>query len=260
MFSKLLKGSVIALLLTLNLQCATFQQAIVTEGAERMAVVRFPMFYLRKEKDGEVAGMPTNDFEVRRQPGASPGELLFAGLDLNDDGYSDNIYAVSLDGQFNVCQVTAQDWEHAEHLQTGGIKVSAVEINESKNAAVISKKPEIGYQGKSYPRTGAAWTSRGALVSPDGKWIAVFSHTTEVESTGPGWPGLGAGGRGPGEMFVDVYDTSSGKKVAGGRARHDGAQYPDNDFEDALWVENRYLVVPLHISGRGETYLVAILP
>lgn len=260
-------------LLVVNLQCALpamlsgkqdapgigKQEATVTEGQGLLGVARLPKPFVLADPSGGTK-VVNGGFEVRLLSDAALGELLFAGNDYGK-AYSDNIYAVSLDGQLRSRQVTRQEWERAKTPKTGGEEVSAVEDDpERPNTSVISKKPAITFRGKSFARTGAAWTSAGALASPDGRWIAVFSHTTEKETTGGALPGLGQGGRGEGQMFVDVYDTSSGQKVMAGRAPHSGAQYPDYDFDKAVWVENRYLIVPLSYFAHGPTYFIGILP
>ena len=65
-------------------------------------------------------------------------------------------------------------------------------------------------------------------------------------------------------MFVDVYDTSTGEKVMAGRAPHSGGGSPQVLFENAFWIEDRYLVVPLdtdRFSGtEGETLFLGVLP
>lgn len=263
----------IAAILVTNLQCAQpsvlsrgqgapaagKRDAVVTEGEGRLGIARLPEPFVIAGSRG-AATVITAGFEIRILSDADPGELLLAGRDY-DKAYSDNIYAVSLDGKFRVRQVTRQDWERAGTPKPGGEHVSAIEADpERPNTFVVSKKPAINYRGKSFARTGAAWTSNGALASPDGKWIAVFSHTTERETTGGALPGLGQGGKGEGEMFVDVYDTSSGKKVMAGHAPHSGGQYPDYDFDEAVWVENRCIIVPLSYLARGSAYFLGVLP
>lgn len=263
----------IASILVTNLQCAQpyvlsrgqgtpavgKRDAAVTQGEDRLGIARLPEPFVIAESRGS-AKVITGGFEIRILSDADPGELLLAGRDY-DKAYSDNTYAVSLDGQFKVRQVTRQDWGRAKTPKPEGEHVSAVEADpERPNTSVVSKKPAITYRGRSFARTGAAWTSNGALASPDGKWIAVFSHTTEKETTGGALPGLGQGGRGEGEMFVDVYDTSSGERVMAGHAPHSGGQYPDYDFYKAVWVENRYLIVPLSYFARGSAYFIGISP
>jgi hypothetical protein len=69
-------------------------------------------------------------------------------------------------------------------------------------------------------------------------------------------------------MFVDVYDTSSAKRVFSAHVPHRGGDQPSRFFDSALWVGNNYLTVPMNTEPRdqvgsssaGERCLLAIMP
>lgn len=262
-------------LLLLNLQCATGvglsgqKDAVVTEVRGRMAVVHLPDTFTRAARGGGVEGV-SDELEARHIPDPPPGELLLAARTFGDEGhyiYSDNVYAVSLDGQFKVRRVSRQEWDVAQSVKDAGEKIDAPEENDpgrSGMTKLADRQPYVLYKGKQFTKTGESWSGPGALASQNGKWVAVFSHTSEKVKSGPDiLPGMGGGGTGvgSGEMFVDVYDASTGEKVMAGRAPHRGGLQPGTAFYKSLWVGGRYLVVPLDLAtGPGDSYLIGVLP
>jgi len=109
-----------------------------------------------------------------------------------------------------------------------------------------------------------------ALVSPRQTWIAVFSFLqlwraisiTSREKPNPGFiPGLGGSEPGHGEVFLDLYDVSSGVRVIGARSPYGGTGSgfaPSMLFGASLWVEDRYFIMPLDWVLDG--CLLGILP
>jgi hypothetical protein len=278
MSSYLLRPTLLGAMLLLNLQYATCvgmsgqRDAAVTEVRGRMAVVHLTDSFVRAARDGGVAGV-SDELEVRRLTDSPTGELLLAAKTFSDDKggeghyvYSDNIYAVSLDGKFNVRRVSRQEWDRAQPVKDAGERMDAPKEDDPKRPGMTrlnDKQPFVSYKGKQFAKTGESWSGPGALVSQDGRWVAVFSHTSEKVKVDAGVPGLGGRGTGvgPGEMFVDVYDTSSGEKVIAGRAPHEGGLQPGTSFDESLWADGRYLVVPLDLrTGPGDSYFIGVLP
>lgn len=229
----------------------------------QFSVVRFPSVYTRKGSDGEVYVVTTAKYEVRQSRVASSNEFLFAAIDDDDedgsDHYSDDIYAVSFGADFQIRKADSRAWEAAKPLSVKQEKIRRPSIETQKDATASGVLP-LG--GKSFAKTGETWGSPMALLSPGGRWLAVFSHTSE-KNTRPKSPLVG-GGPGPGEMFVDVYDTTTGEKVLAGHAPHSGGD-PDRNFDHALWIEERYLIVPLDLhagldDGPRVGYLIGALP
>jgi hypothetical protein len=279
--SKLLKTCGLTILLLLSLRCAqppgtSSVQSAQTDEAKKssttapgneqggFSVVRFPWVYTRKGSDGEVYVVTTDKYEVRQSSVASSNEFLFAAIDYDDeDGsilYSDDIYAVRCGSDFQVRKADAREWEAAKRLPVKQQEISNPSVEGEPDVTAGGVLP---FDGKSFAKTGETWGSTVGLLSPGNKWLAVFSHTSE-KNTRPKFPLFG-GGPGPGELFVDVYDTATGEKALAGRAPHSGGQYPENSFRHALWIENRYLIVPLDWhsgvdDGPKVGYLIGALP
>jgi hypothetical protein len=171
--------------------------------------------------------------------------------------YSESVYALSLDGRYELRTSNISEWEKAEKLPNVKFDVF---VNKTK-----VNGDEVEFEGKSFKKSGQSWTNTAALPSPNGKWIAVFSHTS-----GKGRPNYGlwsGGGPGPGEMFIDIYEVSSSKKVLSGHRSHTGGDEPGGLFDDAFWVGSEYFVIPAgldpggHFFGdAGDLCLVGILP
>lgn len=271
MFSQSCKVAFCVALLSLNLQCAKpsnvlsarqdgdsqeqgadvppqEQSPVVSLGQDKFGVVEFPLPFMRQDKDSKVM-ITRGAYEVRQLPDSPHNELLIAAQDY-DDAYSENIYAVSLDGRFQVRAVTEQEWNQAKRLPSS-------RRGELSFGLIAPTEVGIKYRDRVYPHTGKTWTQTEAFPSPSGKWLAVFGDSSE-ESKTPGIPGFSGGGRTKGEMFVDVYDTSTGEKIMAGRASHSGGHHPSFLFNNSLWAGNRYLIVPLDL-GPGEAFFVGIL-
>jgi hypothetical protein len=243
-----------AVLLVFCFQCA--KSPSVTQGSDKLGVVNFPDWFLSKKTTdrGLSVIIATGRYEVRKGLQSFPGELFFQATD-NDAEPSVNFFAVTLDGQFTARSVSADEWTRAEPLSSTRFE----SYGEAKTNAEGAQ-----YRGKIFAKTGRSWESAAALPSPGGKWIVVFSHTSEKDN--PSYGILGGGGRGKGEMFIDVYDTSSGKKILSGHAPHGGGDKPGRYFNDAFWAGDRYLIVPMDSqitsSGRstGDSCFLGILP
>lgn len=118
----------------------------------------------------------------------------------------------------------------------------------------------VTFRGKHYAKTGASWGDTVGAVSPGEKWLAVFSYT----SHGPPPPApleipgfSGPAEAGAGDLFVDVYDVATGERVLAGSAAF-ADNVPSMHFADALWLEDRYLVMPTSLVL--DTCLIAVMP
>lgn len=102
-----------------------------------------------------------------------------------------------------------------------------------------------------------------ALVSPRETWIAVFSYSSRDKPDRGTIPGFPAGGKEPGrgEVFLDLYNVSSGAKVISAQApygRKPGGFTPSMLFGASLWVEKLHFIMPL--DWILDHCLLAILP
>jgi hypothetical protein len=217
-----------------------------------------------KLRGDEWIGVSDNiQYVVRKSSKGSAGdELLFAvkqgftgelfGKEVYDfpvknpdyDYYSDDRFAVSLDGGFRVRKATVEEWDaagkplHSYHF-----------ITSFKNPQVTQEG--VKYNDRLYRKSGESWGNEVALVSPRATRIAVFSYTSREEVPKPLVPGFGGTDPAHGEVFLDIYDVSSGKRVIAARAPYggDGGGYsPSMLFGSALWVDDRYFVMPLDPS------------
>lgn len=225
-----------------------------------VGVVRLPDPWV-KWKGGAWVGVNDHIQYVVRSSSKGPpaGELLFAakqgfdgslfGKEVYDfpvnnpdyDYYSDNLFAVSLDGRFRVRKASAAEWNAAEKPLHSYHFIKSFE-----NPQVTGEG--VKYNSRLYPKSGESWGNEVALVSPRGTWIAVFSYTGRKEPQ-PLFPIFGPNTEpGSGEVFLDVYDTSSGEKVIAARAPYGERSgfAPSMLFGASLWVEDRYFIMPLH--------------
>lgn len=221
------------------------------EGKQR--VVNENVHYVVHKTSNELVLAVKQGFDARLH-GQSVTDFPIRNPDY--DYYSDNHFAISLDGKFNVRKAGDSEW-------TSGTKVvhSYHFIETHKNPQFTEQG--LAYKDRLYRKTGASWGTRGALISPNERWIAIFSFS----STDKGQPALipGFGGEGPryGEAFLDIYDLSSGQKVAAHHARFgndsgEGGVSPSLLFGAAVWIEDHYLIMPL--TSDLQRCFLAVLP
>lgn len=212
----------------------------------------------------------TKGYVVRRRVSPEPQELIIRmkGLITNPEGksetvFSDEIYAVSVDHQFHVRAATPAEWERAEQLENTRRQIRS---NRNKPASEPPRHTEnaVIYGEKLFVKNGEFWAEPVGLLSPDGGSLAVFSFSSSAKPQ-TSWSPLDGSllqEPRPGEMFVDVFDTSSGKRIQSGRARYDGS--PSMLFGGALWIDNNYLIVPLDpqnsSDAAGQTCFIGVLP
>ena len=224
-----------------------------------------------KLRDGRQWGVNDNvQYVVRMQS----GEMLFAvkqgfdgslfGKDVYDfpvkyndyDYFSDNHFAVSLDGQRRIRKASDSEWANATKPMHSYRMVHTWENPQFTDAGFT-------YKGRLYRKTGDSWGNEGALISPRAKWIVIFSFTSPDKPRPALIPGFGGNGPAHGDLFLDIYDLASGNKVLAERARfgdepNTGGQDPSSLFSHSVWIEDRYLIVPL--LSYLETCLLIELP
>jgi hypothetical protein len=236
-----------------------------------IGIVHFPDGWM-KMVGNERRGVNDNIHYVVRK--SARGELLFAvkqgftgaefGKEFTDfpvespdyDYYSDNQYAVSLDGAYRVRNASPQEWTTATKV------VHSYHIIRSYENPQVTKEG-VQYKGRLYRKSGESWGNEVALVSPRETWITVFSWSSRDKPDPgllPGFPG-GGGEPGRGEVFLDVYNVSSGEKAISARSPYGskpGGFAPSMLFSGSLWIEDRYLIVPL--NWWLEDCFVGVLP
>jgi len=217
--------------------------------------VTFPEPWM-KQKNGSWVGV--NDavqYVVRK---SKDSKLLFAvkqgfdvslfGKEVSDfpvtspdyDYYSDNRFAVSVDGPSEIKKITEDEWNAGEKV------VHSYHFLHKFDSQVTAEG--ASYNGRLYRKTGESWGNAVALLSPRKTRIAIFSYTSREKVSESIIPGLKNTEPGSGEVFLDVYDLSSGEKVGSARSpygRKPNGFAPSMIFAASVWIEGSYIIVPL---------------
>jgi hypothetical protein len=197
------------------------------------------LFAVKQGFTGELFGGEADDFLVENP---------------DYDYYSDTRYAVAHDEMAGVRPATVQEWDAAERVLHSYHFISTF-----KNPQVTEEG--VKHNDRLYRKSGESWGNQAALVSPRGTWIAVFSYTSREKPHPALVPGFGGTEPGRGEVFLDLYDTASGEKVAAARAPYGtegGGFAPSMLFGGSFWVEDRYLIMPL--VWWLDACLIGVLP
>lgn len=257
-------------LLAFSVQCSW--QTVANRKENGLGVVRFPEAWTKTTADGAtVAFADPRGFVVRKRIGSQPEELIFAMKGLlpgpqsgSEAVYSDAFYAVSLDGHFSVRAARADEWERGEQIPNTREQIRSNKLYKAPSEPATHSENGVNYRGKVFTKTGNFWGNPVALVSPSGAWLAVFSFSSSAKPR-ESWSPLDGGMLNeprPGELFVDVYDTSSSERIQSSHARYEGS--PSMLFDAALWVGNSYLVVPLEpvksFDATGQACFLGVLP
>lgn len=231
---------------------------VYTQGDAKPAAVtreiRFPAAWVAEEDGGEELLTHVQQLEVRRTPDAAAGEFFFAALphgdndyshelysDIPEPTYSSNRYAVDFDKNLGVRTVAAAEWGRAKRI-----------LSEPRLLFVDAAKGsnEVSYRGLNFRKSGTHWGR--VMLSPRGKWLAVFSYTGERRRGNF----LGGGEPRVGDVFWDVYDAATGEKVMGRGAKN--VEGPASFGGPVAWVEERYVLLPR--DTLSQTFLVVTLP
>ena len=225
-----------------------------------MAKLHFPKHWIDATRPNEpIDDIPLSfiqQMEVRRAPNSAADEFLFAALPNGDNDYrhevdrrlpkpqySMNFFAVKLSSPLQVRPATNEEWESGARVPTK----MRYAFSQGKDDA----SGEIAYRHRHYAKTGKYWG--GGSVSPTGKWIAVFSYS------GFKWPAL-LPFSGPtaktGDIFWEVYDTVTGKKVFEWEGKN--AQSPASLGHPVAWLEDRYFLFP--VDEHAQDMIVVTLP
>jgi hypothetical protein len=203
------------------------------------------LFAVKQGFDGSLFGKEVVDFPVK-----SP----------NYDYYSDTYFAVGLDGPTGIKKVTEAEWNAGEKVLHSYYFIANYDPQlPPKDGSQVT--PEgVKYNGRLYRKAGESWGNDVALVSPRKTRIAIFSYTSRAKVSTSIIPGLKNTEPGSGEVFLDIYDLSSGEKVGAARAPYgkpDGFQ-PSLLFSSSVWIEDKYIVMPLH--WELSRCLIAVFP
>jgi hypothetical protein len=176
------------------------------------------------------------DYEFRI-PGLLETTFLVAGYIPIYRAYTTNKYRVDLaDPKANARSVTEREWE-------SGTKVRDTRLDDVRRAPIPAQDRPYSFRGFLLDKTGRIWLGAESRLSPDGTWIVLLSMTGEVghrdESPMPYMTG-----RDQGKLFFDVFNADTGKKVITIVATYLDV-FPDSAIDRAMWVTERYFIVPL---------------
>jgi hypothetical protein len=182
--------------------------------------------------------------EVRKIPNATAHEYLLRALPYGDYEYAYEVdktrpapkygelaFVLNFTPGARVRVATQEEWDSGKRIPSK----PRPEFSHGKDDST----GEIEYRQRSYPKTGKYW-GRG-LLSPSGRWLAVFSYNGEKPP--PSFFHFLGGGNPPvGDIFWQVYDTVTGNKVFEWEAKH----VKSPTFRDApvVWMEDRYFLFP----------------
>lgn len=190
--------------------------------------------------------------------------------------YSDNCYAVSLDGGFAPRDAAPGEWERGRKRRDdydvrGAYDDMSIRQpdgslciwNRNGEEIVSYENPSadgfVRWRGREYKASGKELNS-DALLSQDARRLAVFSHTSrrKLFKMPSLMPFLGGDdGIAGGMMFVDLYDASTGERIAAASLPHRGSM-DMIVFSRAAWIGGRYFVMPTEF--RASSYLLGIMP
>lgn len=240
------------------------------ESTGPVTVVQFPEPWV-KWQDGAWVGVNDSiQYVIRRSHDSKRSELLFAvkqGFDgsvfckevydfpvksPDYDYYSDDRSAVSLEQPLQIRKVTEDEWNRADKV------LHSYHFVKSDSRVT----PEgVRYNERLYRKAGESWGTEAALVSPRKTRIVIFSYTSREKVSDSWIPGLKNTEPGSGEVFLDIYDLSSGEKVANVRSPYGqkpNGFAPSMIFSASVWIKDRYIVMPL--DPDLSRCLVGILP
>lgn len=196
--------------------------------------------------------------EVRKTPNAAAGEFFFGALPDGDNNYEHEVdqsrpkprygltkFAVNFASGSRARAATQQEWE-------SGSRIAAKPRSVFSNGQ-DDESGEIVYRRKHYSKAGKYWGQ--GLLSPTGKWLAIFSYTGEKPAS-PGFIGLGGGGPSIGAISWQIYDTVTGQKVFDCEAK--SVKLPAQLSHPVVWLEDRYFLFPEDDATRN--FIVVNLP
>jgi hypothetical protein len=220
--------------------------------------LQFPQPWFEATELGSELLSFVQQIEVRKVPNSSDGELFFAALpdgdndyshelykDIPKPKYSQNAFAVNFAVGLRVRAATNQEWESASRVVTKPRRVFPKGRTDSSG--------DIEYRDKKFPKVGKYWGE--GLLSPGGKWLAVFSYTAEKPPP-DFFHFLGGGNPRTGDIFWQVYDTVTGEKVFEWQARN--VKSPASLKGPVVWLEERYFLFPEDMQA--QTFVVVTLP
>lgn len=245
-----------ALLLLLFAGCPDLisPHPVVVQG--RATEIRFPEPWIEHTSGNAKILLPGGNhfYEIRKPVDVTDNRLLFAGMSWVAEGreypgkkagdvlYSENIYSVDLDKDYEVRVASNEEWQRA-HLASEKVRLLALPGND---------KPALDYNGIHIKKAGEYWGL--VSLSPGGKVLAVSSYSGK-QTKGGIIPFMGGGVK-SGDVYWDVYDAKSGSRIVSWYAK---SVTSPGGGPDAIWIDDRYFVMPLQ-SGSNSVVIGDLLP
>jgi len=194
----------------------------VEAGARFLRVIRFPQPWTLPAAPGlSAVGQLPAAYEVRR---ARNGRALFFRLRSPDGRQSEQIYHL-LETLDHPSPATEEQWSQAQPA--------------SATALVLPDKP---------PFQGLGAFSGNLLWAPSKQYAAVSTFDSSSKPS-PGLRYLSGGEPSEGTVYLDIYDTISGRKLTAGHGSYHGFG-PKILFEQARWFGEDVFIMPLdYLAG-----------
>jgi hypothetical protein len=142
-------------------------------------------------------------------------------------------YWIGLTHRGQIRPATADEWEHSQAIgvwnRSGALKLQGPEL---PNHPVETDPRILMLNGRALPKSGDIWV--GFAESPQTSYVSLSSFN--------GWWDAGRAAH-DGPFFIDVYGTTSGKRIA--LIRGSWCDYtPDGVLNELRWISDRDLVFP----------------
>ena len=194
----------------------------------RVQPIAFPGPWLKANDPAAVLMLP-GTYQVRRDAGTTGTGVLLFSFQTADGSTSANAYAVSLADGASVRPADRARWDRAQP------------VAQSRRTAMPAAGA-IEWKGRRYEAPGRVLAR--ALISPDERRLAVISYV----GVGGRSPSIGSfiGGGEPsaGDLYLDVYSTADGARLATGQAPWKGFG-PTVLFDSASWIASEAVVLPV---------------
>jgi hypothetical protein len=202
--------------------------------------IEFPGPWLKAGEPSTVLTLP-GTYQVRRDAAAGGADLLFA-FETADGSASANVHAVSADGNAVRVADTGQ-WDRAQP------------VSQSRRALRPDAPDSVEFKGRRYGTPGRI-VGR-AIVSPDDRRLAILSYVAAAsDATRSIGSFIGGGEPSAGDLYLDVYSTADGARIASGQASWNGFG-PGVLFGAASWIASDIVVVPVDTLAQ-RTLLVLL--
>jgi hypothetical protein len=199
----------------------------IEDGTKFCRILRIPQPWNAQDRELGSGGL-------YRRPNGGDG-ILFS---LEKPGTASNIpvsqkYWIDLGRGQGIRLASDAEWAAGTDIPflvgTGKVVMSGAEPKERpirKDSRVVS------FNGHQFPKSGDIWS--GAYVAPGNKYVALRSFN--------GWSDAGRASR-DGSLFIDVYDTADGKRLAA--IQGSWCDYvPESILEEVKWISDRDLFLP----------------